>query len=499
MRNARTALAAVLVWAALAVGGAMAPVGPVAAACGGQTLDAVALNRVFSSPGIGADRDVPGYAGGDYQRSYPLPDGRVLWLFQDVFFSNDDVLLDSLTVAAHNAGLVQDGTCWRILGAPGRAYIGGDATEPMRRWFWPLDGAVGRDGRLWVFVAEMENPAATGAGRGTRPVATWIARIDVDTLEVVSLRRAPDDSPSLYGWSVVSDRRWSYLYAHCYRQFTEGTTAGVEQFDPSCMPDAHLARVPRGRFGATPEYWTGAGWSRRPSAARPVSTRGSANPMSVRRFGGVYVDVSKTDDWWGTWIHVSRAPTPMGPWEPVRSIWTVDLMRCSQCGIYHAQLHRRLVEGRMLVSTSNGAPYEIWYRDAGKYRPSFHTVDLPRYRRAADLTGRSARPIDRVRVLDSRESTRLRLGEVRTVGLPAAVAGTDGLVVRVTALAPRRPVQVRVWSCGTRPPTRATVSADSSTTTRTATVPFGDDERLCVATTARTHVVVEVAGTYAPR
>lgn len=378
MIGRRRALSSALLVTALAAAVALPGVPAARAACDGSSLGAPALNRAFARPGLGATSTIPGYAGGDYQRMYELPDGRVLWLFQDMFLSNDDDLRDSLTAAAHNNGLVQDGSCFRVLGPANRNLIGHDLTIPLRRWFWPLDGEIGRDGRLWVFVAEMSNPNGTGAGPGARPVATWVARLDVTTLRVLSFTPAPQDSARLYGWSVVSDTRWSYLYGWCYRQFTEGTTASVAQFDPDCMSKVFLARVPAGRYGAEPTYWTGNGWSRSARRARPVSNRAASNPPNVRRFGATYVNVSKSDDWWGLWIHIDTASSPVGPWQTKRSIWIVDDRRCEGCGLYHAQAARSLVNGRLLIATSNGAPYEFWYRNAWLYRPSFRSIRLPR-------------------------------------------------------------------------------------------------------------------------
>jgi hypothetical protein len=482
----------------LTVATPVAPPAPARAACDGTALTAEQLTAVFSRPGVGAVRGNPGFAGGDYQRSYRLPDGRVLWLFQDVFFSADDDLRDSLTAAAHNAGIVQDGSCFTILGGPGRNLIGHESTVPLSRWFWALDGTIGRDGLLWVFVAEMANPDNTGAGPGMRPVGTWVARIDPASLQVVSLRRAADSSARLHGWSVVSDDSWSYLYSHCYRQFVNGQS-GIEQFDPRCSPDAHLARVPRGRFAADPQYWTGSGWSSRRSDSRPVSTRGATNPMSVRRFGSTYVNVTKTDDWWGLWIHVDMAPTPMGPWQPAESLWIVGDRKCEGCGIYHAHLTDRLVGRRLLVATSNGAPYEFWYRDASLYRPTFRSIELPRYAPPIDLQG--ARRVDSAarRLLDtSSRGGALRLGEVRMVDASRLVpADAVGVRARITLVNPRRPVRVHAWACGTRPADDpAVTSRGGRTRGRTRTVALDGDQRLCLAASGTVHVRVDVVSTY---
>lgn len=349
---------------------------PTAAASCTTALSAAQLNTVFASPGVGRTATTKGFGGGDYQHVYDLGGGRRLWLFQDLFFSNDNDLRDSLQDAAHNAGLLQRGECWTTVGGPRmRNFIGSAQTTPLRRWFWPMDGERGADGKLWIFMAEMTNPNGTGATWGAAPVATWVARIDPTTLAVLSFAKV--GGSRLYGWSVVSDTQWSYLYGHCYRQYTRQIN-GVGQFDPTCMPSSYLARVPKGQFGAKPTYWTGSRWSANASAARPVLTRGSANPMDVQRFGDVYVNVTKIDDWWGASVYVDRAPTPQGPWTRAQTIDIVQRRKCSQCGIYHAVILPNLgPDGKMIVAWSNGGPFHLWQRNAALYRPSFVSVAVP--------------------------------------------------------------------------------------------------------------------------
>ena len=348
------------------------------AACAPGSLGADELNRSFAGPGLGATATQAGFGGGDYPHAYPLPDGRILWLFQDLHFSNDDNLFDSLDTAAHNAGLVQSGSCFTIWGGRGLDVVGDALTVDSRRWFWPLDGEIGHDGHLWIFFAEMSNPNGTGAGLGTVPDGTWVARLDPETLTVASFERAPNDGLDLYGWSVVSNDQYSYLYGHCYRQFVNNVS-GPGQFDSRCMPHMYLARVPLGHFDDTPEYWTASGWGTRPDLAVPVSTRGAANPMSVQWFGDVFVSVTKADDWWGTVLYVDRASSPQGPWQTVRTISVVNERKCrTGCGNYGAFLMPWLQpDGKMVVAISNGGEFDLWRANASIYRPTFKAIDLP--------------------------------------------------------------------------------------------------------------------------
>ena len=146
-RSLSFVIAAVQLVGIVVIGLVSSNVAPADAACAtGTKLTAAQLNADFAGPGLGSLPGAQGFGGGDYQHSYQLPDGRVLWLFQDMYFSDDDNLNMPLNNAAHNAGLIQDGNCWTVLGSQGRDFIGDAETIDSRRWFWPLDGEIGFDG-----------------------------------------------------------------------------------------------------------------------------------------------------------------------------------------------------------------------------------------------------------------------------------------------------------------------------------------------------------------
>ncbi|MCB0979902.1 MAG: hypothetical protein H6513_08200 [Acidimicrobiaceae bacterium] len=476
------------------------PVGagsPEVVACSAGQLSAAQLNSVFASPGVGGGA---GYAGGDYQHVYPLPDGRFLWLFQDVFFSADDDLRDSLTAAAHNAGLVQQGNCWSVLGGPNmQNYIGSSLTTPLRHWFWPLDGDIGADGALWVFMVEMSNPRGTGADYGAVPVGTWVARIDTTTLAVLSFTPAPDAGTRLFGWSITSDDTYSYLYGHCYRQFVHNVNS-VAQFDATCMPHTYLARVPKGRFDLTPEYWIGGTWGSAASA-RPLMTRGAANPMDVERFGDTYVSVTKIDDWWGAWVYVDKAPNPWGPWENDQARFIVNERKCSQCGIYHAHLMPYLDQGALVVSWSNGGPFNLWQANAFLYRPSFVTMPLPTFRADAPVAGLHLQPRTPVRAIDTRVThQRMTGGSMLTVPLAGyAAAGAVGVVATLTAVDPARTGYLTAWPCGARMPWASVLNTTAGRNTPNGVhVRIDPQQRLCIYSSVDTDVIVDVTGSYLP-
>jgi hypothetical protein len=316
------------------------------------------------------------FRGADYQRAFPLPDGRTLWLFQDV-----NIATRTGSQFVHNAGLVQRGNCFDILQSGGYAnpgeYLSPSAVDRFRRWFWPLGGEVGTDGNFHVLVAEM-------VGRGSyldqvEPVATWRAEIDLVDLSVVSLQPAPDPSPALYGWSVTSDASYTYLYAHCFRQFgwemLPFTEPPLFAHDFACTDDVTVARVPRGRLDAQPSYWNGASWGTNRADAVPVipNLGRAVNPAQIRFDGSRFLAVTKEGDWWGNTIYLDVAPAAQGPWRTYASIPVRT--RCADCNTYFASFVPRPATDRsMVIGLSNNTftgPF------TGLYSPSFFTVPPP--------------------------------------------------------------------------------------------------------------------------
>jgi hypothetical protein len=317
--------------------------------------------------------------GADYQRAYPLPDGRVLWLFQDAFLPTP-----TGTTLVHNAGLLQSGDGFQLLRSGSaespRSFLFADVTVPWRHWYWPLGGDLGLDGELHVFVAEMVEHGSSYL-TSVEPMATWLVTIDSDDLTVVDQRLAPDPSASLYGWSVVSAGDHTYLYAHCYRQFGWDPIWFAPEtlgHDLDCCGDVTLARVPRGDFDATPEYWDGDGWSDDPEhavAVIPVDGR-DVNPTQVAVVDGRFVAVTKVGDWWGREIVLDAAPAPEGPWT------TYDRVRiepeCDRCNTYFASVVPFGADGSSFVvglSCNVWGPVELDHY--AHYRPMFVRVPLP--------------------------------------------------------------------------------------------------------------------------
>ena len=334
-----------------------------------ESTDSGELTRLFGAAGP--------IIGADYQRAFPLPDGRVLWLFQDAFISTA-----TGPELVHNAGLLQSGQCVQPLvgGSSDRptSYLFADTTDPFRRWFWPLGGGLGNDGRLHVYVAEVHERGQRYL-QNSEPTATWLVSIDVEDFSVHDVRPAPDPSADLYGWSVVSHGEHTYLYAHCYRQFGWApfpfTEAPAVAHDWSCTAVVTVARIPRGEFDALPEYWNGSTWSSDSSSAVPViETEGrSVNATQVAVLDGRFVAVTKVGDWWGNTIALDTAAAPEGPWHTYGEI-EVEA-DCARCNTYFASF---VPFGQRTDSVMIGLSRNTFDGDdLDRYSPRFLRVPTP--------------------------------------------------------------------------------------------------------------------------
>jgi len=323
----------------------------------------------FSEPG--------GVVGADYQRATALPDGRVLWTFQDAEVRRPN----GSTTLVHNIGMVQDGSCFTVLmngtADDPRPWLFASDTTKFARWFWPLGAEMGSDGRLYVFAAEMYE-RGPGYLTRTEPVSTVVAGVDTQTWEVVATGRPANASAALYGFSIESDSSWTYLFAQCHRQFGFDPFIFSYAHDQQCSNRVTVGRVPKGQLFAAPTYWTGRGWQADPAAAVPViQTAGRmVNATQFLRVNNNWMAITKVDDWWGDRIVVEQAIRPVGPFGVVAEI--VATPKCAvDCNTYFASWVPSTNPGELVY----GLSHNRWDGIATDvYRPTFAALGAPGYR-----------------------------------------------------------------------------------------------------------------------
>lgn len=349
---------------------------------GGHVSTTVGCARDLSAPGLDeffAQRVGP-VIGWDYQHVYPLGGDRYLWLFQDAFVdhSNTAETLDAASFV-HNAALVQDGSCFRLLhgGTPNRplAFEPGTGTTTRSTWFWPMGGEV-HDGRLHVFWARMVKDRFDPQppdGLGWHPDATFVGTYDPSTLTRLDFRRAPvGDASPIYGYTVQSQGDWTYLFGNTFEQNL--SREGGWGNGPHSATEMYLARVPRGQVLDQPEFWTSSGWISDRRAATPILQRGWAEfPFQPRFMYGQWVALTAVNGYWGDRYEFDVADEPWGPWTTVASGPLLPRGADPAMNTYQAHvLPWRDAAGQVVVSVSNNA--RDMRRDAWphpyRYRPS---------------------------------------------------------------------------------------------------------------------------------
>lgn len=318
---------------------------------------------------------VGNWVGGDIPRVFPLPDGREVWWLSDSFlpptgrppvdqfmFVRNVVFLRDLDGELTIRTGTRGGEPWDFLAHPDE--------DHFRRFFWPLGGMVVGD-RLMVFVAEMQCERPQW-GICFRPVRTWLATYTWADMQLVDLQPAPNDGVRpVYGFSVVSDDEWTYLYGTGAEYDTPHVPGGSDQ--------TTVARVPRGRLDTTPTYWDGTGWNADPSTAAVLVQRGYSDfRLSVVPANGGYLGVAKEDEFVGRRIIVMSAPAPQGPWTDLADIPMPLSTEQPDRVTYDAAPYPFPVDGKLaIVYSTNSTIESVVFEDPSVYRPAMLFTDLP--------------------------------------------------------------------------------------------------------------------------
>ncbi len=472
--------------------------------------DTASLNRLVAN-------QLADLVGFDTTRVIALPDGRNVWTVQDAFLAPTPGAHPSSlrppTGFAHNALIVQQGTCFTTVHGPitpgshcsvaDASYVGGDLTATCSRWYWPMSGGLDHLGRLVVFFVEMLNESGSGAAPSAHPVATWVARFNSATFDILSFAPAPASAADIvYGAAVESDASFTYLFGWSYDQFNLP--------DPTSPPPSQMfvGRVPLGRFDVQPTYWNGVDWVANRAAAVPISISpdGGANPMQPRLIDGMWVSVVKSGDWNGNAVRVDVAPAAQGPWTTVQTVTIPSRTLDNRTNTYAAHLLPwRSPTGNLVVALSNNA----WQMDPlaldnpTLYQPRFFElaapVDLPAPQFSATTDPLGFVPASPpIRAIDTRDTMRLAAGHVLRVALGGLVpADARAAVIDLAAVDPAGAGFLTAWSCDeAMPPTSNLNYVTRGTRATHAVVTLAGDASICVFSMTATDVLVDVTGSY---
>jgi hypothetical protein len=146
--------------------------------------------------------------------------------------------------------------------------------------------------------------------------------------------------------------------------------------DLDCSANVPVARVPKGRVFDPPAYWDGSTWQadqHRAVAVMPTAGR-MINPSQVRFDGNEFVSVTKVDDWFGTTIHLDRAPAAYGPWTPYARVPAIPKCSPRVCNTYFASWVPGEADGQLVI----GLSHNRWDGVVSSInRPTFFNVPKP--------------------------------------------------------------------------------------------------------------------------
>jgi hypothetical protein len=332
-----------------------------------------------------ADRNGPGWTGGDGTASAALGDGRLAWLFGDTFIGG--VQADGRRSPdwrlIHNALVVQDGACLETV-------IGGSPSAPdalLRpaepgTWWWPIAAtkAVASDSLELVLMRVVR----TGTGDWSWAViGVDRAVLDLRSWTVTASQPVATDGTILWGAALLPEDGFIYVYG------VENKPLGARLY---------LARTTDASLLGDWDYFAGdqQPWAEEASAAVPLVTSddvplaGLTSASVVKEAGGVVL-VSQ-DPNFGTTVRAWHADRPEGPFGPPQAIADV----VPPAGVvgaftYNAHLHPELAaDGRQLLSYDvNGGDTMA---DASLYRPRFLALAWPTSLPDSPVSSRRATP-----------------------------------------------------------------------------------------------------------
>jgi len=303
--------------------------------------------------------------GGDGCYSVLLPDGRLLWSFQDSFFgqvSADRNRTDN--VMRRNAAHLQLDTSLQSFiplnpgsGNQSETWIKyGNAPEDQD-WYWPGTAQV-HNGQLQMLLSHVRK---TGNGSWDfAHVSTDLAVFDLPSMQLNHIVKDKDISANYSAGSLKAPDGYTYLYA---------TENG---YLTSFM---YVARVPGHDLAGAWEYYGPDGWSATPVKYNVCND--ITQPNVFYRDGKYYLVSQQII--FGLDIYILEAPTPVGPWTNKRTLYRIPERYSGDMITYNAFVHHALSREGELVISYNINPVDFATNfnrpgSADRYRPYFVRV-----------------------------------------------------------------------------------------------------------------------------
>lgn len=303
--------------------------------------------------------------GGDGCYSVLLPDGRILWSFQDSFFgqvSADRNRTDN--VMRRNAAHLQLDTSLQSFiplnpgqGNQRETWIKyGDAPEDQD-WYWPGAGQV-HNGKLQMLLSHVRK---TGDGAWDfAHVSTDLAIFDLPSMQLSQIIRDKDLLSNYSAGSMQAPDGYTYMYS------TENGYLTTFMY---------VARAAGHDLAGAWEYYDGNGWTSTPVKYNVCNDITQPN---VFYQDGKYYLVSQ-QNLFGLDIYIQESATPVGPWTNKRTLYHIPDQYSGDFISYNAFVHHALSREGELVISYNINPVDFASNfnkpgSADRYRPYFVRV-----------------------------------------------------------------------------------------------------------------------------
>lgn len=303
--------------------------------------------------------------GGDGCYSVLLPDGRILWSFQDSFFgqvSADRNRTDN--VMLRNAAHLQLDTSLQSFvqlnpgkGRESQTWIKyGDAPEDQD-WYWPGAGQV-HDGKFQMLLSHVKK---NGDGMwGFLHVSTDLAIFDLPSMQLNHIVKDKDLFGNYSAGAVKAPDGYTYMYT------TENGYLTTFMY---------VARAAGHDLTGQWEYYGENGWSATPEK---YSVCSNITQPNVFYNGGKYYLVSQ-QHLFGLDIYIQESATPVGPWTNKRTLYHIPDKYSGDIISYNAFVHHALSrEGELVISYNiNPTDFATNFNTPGsadRYRPYFVRV-----------------------------------------------------------------------------------------------------------------------------
>ncbi|GAB3431265.1 DUF5005 domain-containing protein [Niabella aquatica] len=307
-----------------------------------------------------------GWNGADGCYSTLLPNGSLLWTFQDSFFGEvtpERARINNTFV--RNTGILQEGMSVESFiqlnpgsGNQSQTWIKYDGAAEDQDWYWPGAGQV-YNNELQVLLGHVRK---TGDGAWDfAHTSTDVAIFDLPSMQMREIIKDKDVTNNYDAGSMQAPDGYTYMYA---------TENG---FLTSFM---YVARVAGNDLKGTWEYYGEKGWSTTPSKYNVCSDITQPN---VFYQDGKYYLVSQQIIF-GQDIYILESDSPVGPWTNKRTLYRIPEKYDGKDIItYNAFVHHALSRQGELVISYNINPTDFWSNfnnpgSADRYRPYFVRV-----------------------------------------------------------------------------------------------------------------------------